>query len=84
MVSAGIKRARKHSSCIYRNPAQAHAGHELDFVAFNWKSVFEAETLLAVIFQSSFSTLLSTSNGSYLNLNFIYQNLSKMLKPSRH
>jgi hypothetical protein len=22
-----------------------HAGHELDFVAFNWKSVFAAETL---------------------------------------
>jgi hypothetical protein len=32
------------------------------------KSVFGAETLLAVIFQSPFSTPLSTSKGLYLNL----------------
>jgi hypothetical protein len=40
--------ARKYSSCVYRNLAQANAKNELDFVAFDWKSVFAAETLLTV------------------------------------
>jgi hypothetical protein len=46
---------------LKKNPSQANAGNELDFVVFNWKSVFAAGALLAVIFLSPFSSPLSIS-----------------------
>jgi hypothetical protein len=39
---------KKQSSCIYRNPAQANARNELNFVASNWKSVLAARIPLVV------------------------------------